>query len=59
MFKNEAGKKIDKIFSRIPEFRIRIFPDRLYMNSGFFDIFHQYYVWIDPSQIDLDIWEYI
>ena len=44
--------------SRNPEFKIWIFPDRLYMNSGFSDIFHQTYaIWFDPSQIVL--YEYI
>ena len=42
-------------FYRNPEFRIRFFPDELYMNSGFSKFFHQYDIEIKCSQIQLGI----
>ena len=57
MFANEFEKKLSKFFFRNPEFRIRIFPDLVYMNSGFLDIIYPHDIWIDCSQIFLDMYE--
>ena len=54
MFANEFGKNCQNFF---PEFRIRIFPDLVYMNSGFLDIIYPHDIWIDCSQIFLDMYE--